>query len=65
MTGNLSHIHNISDGSPQKVDLMEGVPFVCKISIEKQKPPLVLNFNYFTPGLNIIYGSYKHENPDA
>ena len=43
----------------------EGIPFNCKIDLKDKQPPLTIFLKYKTKGDLRVYGSFKHQEPDA
>ena len=50
---------------PLDINVLEGIPIYCKLSLQGKLPPLVLNIEYIKKGsLNVFASYFKHE-PDA
>jgi hypothetical protein len=58
-------INEIGADTVVDVKLTQGIPYYCKIGVQKKKPPLTINLKYLSGEAKLLwYGSFITEKPE-
>ena len=53
------------DGYPVRINVISGIPFVCKVHLEGKQPPLTFQLRNKTQDGLQVYGSYFNKMPNS